>query len=345
MRLLPAVVANILLVVAAFGVGRLVIRFSPVSFRRVDRLAAVLLAGLGCLGTLLFLVGLIHLSRATILGLVLPAALVGIWFLYRDRKSVFAPVSMARVPLIPAFIIAIIMMITFIGGLAKPVGKITTSDSVAYHYLGPEVWLRDKVIHPVPDESLTSFPAVVETLYAGLLSLGGPRAMELFAFTSLGLLLMVTYGLALRSNLDASGALWATALVAAMPAVYRGCYGGFIDGMLWCFVLLALRFILDAQETRSYLIAGLFSGLAIGTKYHGVVAFALICRMRSGRALERRHKRSVYCQTTCTVRSGGDRGGFPMVLAELDCLGFSDLSPDREFEPLFPGEVHVRSVC
>ncbi len=87
MRLLPAVVANILLVVAAFGVGRLVIRFSPVDFRRVDRLAAVLLAGLGCLGTLLFLVGLIHLSRATILGLLLPAALRSGSALERRHKS------------------------------------------------------------------------------------------------------------------------------------------------------------------------------------------------------------------------------------------------------------------
>jgi len=276
MRPLPAIFANFLLILAAFGVGSLLIRVSMSSFRRIDQLTAALVAGLGSLGTVLFLVGLIRLSRFTVLALFLPFAVLGAWFLYRDRSSILAPVSPKNVPVIPALVIAFVLLITFVGGLAKPVGKITSSDAVAYHYLGPRVWLRDGVIHPVPDECHSSFPAVVETLYAALLSTGGPRAMELFGFSSLALLLFVAYGLALRLDLGRPGAFWAAALVVTMPAVYRGCYGGFVDGILWCFVLLSLRLALDAASLRQFALAGLFSGFAMSTKYHGIITTILI---------------------------------------------------------------------
>jgi hypothetical protein len=62
MRLSPAIFANILLIVAAFGVGSLFSGLIPRSFQRADRLAAILLAGLGSLGTLFFLVGMVRFS-------------------------------------------------------------------------------------------------------------------------------------------------------------------------------------------------------------------------------------------------------------------------------------------
>ena len=276
MRLFSPVLANIVLITAAFGLGSLFSNFFFAAFRRVDRLAATLLAGLGSLGTLLFLVGMVRLSRLTILSLLIPSVLLGIWFFPREVKGLLRSIRSTKFPKIPALVILIVMIVTFVAGLAKPYGDFMVSDSVAYHYLGPRVWLRDSAIHPVPDESLTSFPAIVETLYAALLDLGGPRAMSLFAFSSMGLLLLVTYGFALRLDLDPSGALWAMALVATMPAVYRGVYDGYVDGILWCFVLLSFRIALDAIQTWDAALSGLFAGFAMGTKYHGVIALGVV---------------------------------------------------------------------
>ena len=103
---------------------------------------------------------------------------------------------------------------------------------------------------------------------------GGP---ELFAFFGIGaLLLRVAYGFAIRLGLDEKAAWWAVALIATMPVVYRGSYGGFVDAIFSGFVLLALRFALDADESKGYVLAGIFAGLAMATKYTGIPAFVLI---------------------------------------------------------------------
>ncbi len=51
-------------------------------------------------------------------------------------------------------------------------------DSVAYHLLGPTVWLRTGIVRPALDNSHTSFPQIPETLFAVLLATGGDRAPD-----------------------------------------------------------------------------------------------------------------------------------------------------------------------
>jgi hypothetical protein len=281
MRFGPAIFANVLLIVSAFGVGTLLDRLIPPSFQKVDRLAAILLGGLGSLGTLIFLVGMIHFSRVAVLAVLVPAAVMGICSFATKMARQYRSFRSPRGSTIPVLVVATVMTVTVLGGFAEPVGDFHTSDAIAYHYLGPRVWLRDAVIRPLPDECLTAFPAVVETLFASLLAVGGPRAMALFSATSLGLLLLVSYGFASRLKLNPSAAWWAAALVATMPAVYRGCYDGFIDAILWSFVLLSLRLALDGSGSRDFILAGLFSGLAMGTKYLALISFplTLVCAL------------------------------------------------------------------
>ena len=135
---------------------------------------------------------------------------------------------------------------------------------------------RDGNIHVLPDECLTAFPASVEVLYSALMVISGTRGPELFAFFGIGALLLVSYGFAIRLGLDEKAAWWAVALIATMPVVYRGSYGGFVDAIFSGFVLLALRFALDADESKGRVLAGIFAGLAMATKYTGIPAFVLI---------------------------------------------------------------------
>jgi hypothetical protein len=275
MRLLSAIFANALLLAASFGVGSLLAPLFPGKLSRLDRFASMVAGGLGLLGTVLFLVGMAAFSRTVILVILIPAAEWGCWRLYKEARQTGGPLGSIRVAMLPAAIIAVVLVITFLGGLAQPVGDIKL-DAIAYHFLGPRVWLRDGNIHVLPDECLTAFPANVETVFGALMSVGGTRAPELFAFISLGVLLMVSYGFAIRLKLDSSGAWWAIALMATMPVVYRGAYGGFVDAIFSSFILLALRFALDAEGTGEYVLAGMFGGLAAGTKYTGLPAVVLI---------------------------------------------------------------------
>jgi Dolichyl-phosphate-mannose-protein mannosyltransferase len=275
MRLLAPILANLILIVAAFGLGSLLRALFPKQFSSVDRLATILLAGLGLLGALLFLIGLIHLSLSVMLIVLLPCAMLGVFALRKEWPDLRQNLRLSEIPKLPALVIALILLITFIGGLAEPVGDIKM-DAIAYHFLGPHIWLRDASIHVIPDESLSAFPATVETLYAALMAVGGTRGPELFAFLSIGLLLLVSYGFAVRLGLDSAGAWWAIALIATMPVVYRGAYGGFVDAIFSGFLLLALRFALDARTSADFALSGIFAGLTMATKYTGIPAFVLI---------------------------------------------------------------------
>ena len=275
MNMLLAIVANIVLVFSALGFGSLVHRLFPKSFSKLDRLVLTLLAGFGFLGTILFCVGQVWFSRSAILLVLFLGVLLGCGPLARAGRECWPALGRIRFPIFPAIIIFSVLLMIAVGGLAVPTGDMN-NDSIAYHYLGPKVWLREGVIRPVPDEVMTYFPVVVETQYGALMSVGGGRAPGFFAVVSLALILLTAASLAIRLGLDTSGAWWAAALIAAMPAVYRGAYGGFLDALLAGFVLAAARMAFDAEQPGHYALFGIFCGISMGTKYTGIIAWPLL---------------------------------------------------------------------
>ncbi len=278
MTALAPIFANVLLLVSAVGFGNLVrasYRSGSAIFR-IDSVALTLLAGLGILGTLLFCIGQFWFSLGPIL-LILSVGLMlsvrPIWWVLTNIKPLVN--DLRPTPILPFVIIAIVFVITAVSGLALPTGDMN-NDSVAYHYLGPTVWLKQGLIRAVPDETLTYFPVVVEAEYAALISLGGERGPGFFSVVSLLALLLSAASLASRVGLDRRGVWWSLAFLATMPAVYRGIYGGFIDAIFAAFVIMAARVGFDAEQPRHYAVCGVFCGLAMGTKYTGIMAVGLL---------------------------------------------------------------------
>ena len=303
MRIVPPIVANLLLVASALGFGESLGSLLPANLSRMDRVCVLLLGGLGILGILFFLVGMIHFSPAVILAILSPGFLGFLFFLRSETRGKDALAVPLGLPFIPAAIIAFVLAITFIGGLAEPVGDIKV-DAIAYHYLGPRVWLRDAAVHVLPEECHTSFPATVEVLFAALMGIGGPRAPELFGLVAFGAILMIARGFALRLGLDPPGAWWATALVATMPVVYRGSYGGFNDAIWASFLLLALRFAFDGESPRHYVLAGILAGFAMGTKYTAIISFLLLLLCVFGFQLLRRKTEVVSLLKSALLMAG-----------------------------------------
>ncbi len=275
MRVFPTIFANVVLFASALGFGGLLRRLFPQNFSPIDRLAFTLLGGLGLLGTVLFCVGQFWFSRSAILVVLLLGVALSLKPAAQALRNSRATLSSISLPRLPAAIVATVLLVTALGGLALPIGDMN-NDSIAYHYLGPKVWLRDHLIRPVPDEILTAFPAVVETQYAALMSLGGQRAPDLFALTSLISILLVTAGLAVRLGLSHSGVWWTAALLVTMPALYRGAYGGFLDVLFAAFVLAAARIAFDAKTPRHYALFGLLCGIAMATKYTALISFFVL---------------------------------------------------------------------
>jgi hypothetical protein len=269
------VVANCVILIAALSLGSLLRRLIPQSFLRIDRVAIIFLGGSGILGALLFCVGQIWFSRSAILLTLCFSILLGSKSLLQEIGAYKASSEKPALPAMPLLLVLCVLVVTAIGGLSEPIGDMN-NDSIAYHYFGPATWLHQGIIRAVPDEVLTYFPAVVETQYAALMSIGGDRAPGFFAVIGLASLLLIAASLAIRLGLDASGAWWTAALIAAMPAVYRGAYGGFLDALFAAFVLAAARIAFDADRTEHYALFGMFCGISMGTKYTGIIASALL---------------------------------------------------------------------
>jgi hypothetical protein len=257
---------------AAFGAGHWIEKLLPDNFCGLDRLACRCVGGFGLLSASLFLIGQIAFTPSTItvtlaLG-VLAAAVAGPFL--RGRKASAGLRPSFNVRLIPGVFIAFVLLLTVVAGLADINGD-WGNDGVAYHLLGPKVWLRDGVIRPVLDNSHTSFPATAEVMYAAFMLLGGAHGPGFSAVLTLSMFLLATAALSIRAGLDAGGASWAAAFVATMPAVYAGAHSGFVDVLYASFVLAAARIGFDAERSKHFLAFGLFCGFAIATKYTGLL--------------------------------------------------------------------------
>ena len=265
------------LAVAGLGCGSLIANHLPATFHTVERWGLSLLGGLGVFSLALFLIGQATFTRRAIAIALLIAALLAIrplraaW-LNRDQ----VPRHISAKVFVPSCIVCMVLVVTALGGLAEMTGD-WNKDSVAYHLLGPTVWLRTGIVRPALDNSHTSFPQIPETLFAVLLATGGDRAPDFSSWLLLGLLLLVAAGLAMRVGLKATQALWVAAIIVTMPAVYAGSHACFVDGLYAAFVLAAARIAFDAQRLKEWAICGVFIGLAMGSKYTGLLAlFALL---------------------------------------------------------------------
>jgi hypothetical protein len=199
MRMLPAIIANLVLVAAALGYGSGLRRLFPQSFSKLDRLAMMLLGGMGILGTVLFVTGLAWFTRTTIGVVLLAGVLTGAAGLRGMLGEWRGGIGEMEWPVLPVGIVCVVLMVTAVGGLALPAGDMN-HDAIAYHYLGPKVWLREGVIRPVADEIQTAFPAVIETQFGALMALGEQRAPGFSAVIALAGLLLATGSLGMRLN-------------------------------------------------------------------------------------------------------------------------------------------------
>jgi hypothetical protein len=261
----------VILPLAGFGCGAWIANYLPASCNRIERLGISLLGGLGIFSLTLFLIGQISFSKTIIVVAISATVLLSVRPLWRAwRNQSFIP-NIPGEAFTPCLIVLIVLVLTAIAGTAEITGD-WNQDAVAYHLLGPSVWLREGVIRPVLDNSHAAFPQIPETLFAVLMAIGGDRAPDFSSWVTLGLLLLISAGLAVRLGLNVSQGWWVAAVVATMPAVYAGSHNCFVDGLYAAFVLAAARIGFDAESIKEWAISGVFCGLAMGSKYTGLLA-------------------------------------------------------------------------
>jgi len=274
---LRTMLALLWLAATSLSAGSFLGRLLPDSLSARERAGFCALGGLGFFSLTLFLAGQLHFGLFTVLAISAIWLLVQgapAWRLLRAACSDNAE-HVARHGRAAAAIVLFILALTFLSGLAEPVGN-WEMDAVSYHLLGPKVWLRDGLIRPVADNCHTAFPATGETLFAALMAVGNDRAPDASAVLTLPLLLCVAMSLGRKLGLARSWLYWVAAVMCTMPAVYVGTHATFVDGIYAAFALAALRIALDTNDPRNWLALGIFSGLAIATKYTGLLALPIV---------------------------------------------------------------------
>jgi hypothetical protein len=262
---LQTILANVLVIAAAFGYGCWIPRFLPTTFSRFTRLVCSFIGGFGLLGLTVFLVGHISLTRWTVGAVLAVGTALAVISKLRPWEL--------RLPIarVPALIVCAMLLWTALAGLAEPVGD-WDKDGVAYHLLGPKVWLRNGIIRPIAENMNTSYPNTPEMVFTALRAFGGDRAPWFSASWTIALLLGIAASLGRRCGLSVSATWWAAALAVTMPAVCSGGIAGFVDVIYATFILAAVRIGLESSELAHFAIFGLFCGLAAATKYPALLA-------------------------------------------------------------------------
>jgi 4-amino-4-deoxy-L-arabinose transferase-like glycosyltransferase len=281
----------LLLALAAAWIGR---GFVPrLRFDSWMEEAAVALGlGLGVLAHLVLLLGLLgRLSRGPLLaGIALLLAAAAPGSLRRLRETAPRVVRPSRT----AIAAGVLVLLVALPLLALPLYPPTDWDATAYHLAQARIFVEEQRVVPTPYLRFAVFPQLNEMLFTlglALLDEAAAQQAELVVLAAL-LLAVAAWG---RRYLAPRAGLWAAALVLGHPLVAWLGTTAYVDLGLTLFTTLAAACLWNwsAERRRSWLVlAGVFLGFALGTKYIGLLAAGLLGLAALGAAARRRDRRT-----------------------------------------------------
>ncbi len=269
-----AILVVVLWVGGALATGAALARPADANLSNVERLANALLLGAGALGLAHFLIGLVRLDRLTVTLIIatsytpLLSVRVRCWI----RNVVRCLVLGLNAPMIG---VVAVLITVFVIAIPRPLGDIL-DDGIAYHLLGPAVWIRRGSISPVLDSSHTAFPALIESLFSAGMALSNDRFPGMLGVVFAAVLLAQVYGLARSLGATKADATLMSLLAACAPAIMSTAPLSFVDIPYASFSLGAVRLLLlETLAPPHAVMAGMMLGFALGTKYTGILLIAI----------------------------------------------------------------------
>ncbi|MEK7766710.1 MAG: phospholipid carrier-dependent glycosyltransferase, partial [bacterium] len=274
--ILPAFTWLGLLIFAARGVGGwLLQRFGRLDLSRAEEWVFSLGLGGGVIAyaTLTAAVaGGLYRWPARLAVLALAAWGVSRWWRRRSLGEV-RKLDEVRFPRLPMVLALLAWGVNLLGVL----GPETFYDSLLYHLGVPQWYVNVHRMAPTPHMIFAPLPFMQEMLYTLALLLQGDTLAKLVSWGAGVGLTLATAALGRQLGHPKAGA-WAAALVATTPAVlFCGRVTGTEIGLsVWS--LLALWAVLRYRDPVSawLVLAGVFGGLAMGTKHLGLFVCAVL---------------------------------------------------------------------
>jgi hypothetical protein len=158
-------------------------------------------------------------------------------------------------------------------GFLPPVGY----DALEYHFGAPTYYLEHHSISYLPGNAYANFPALTEMIITAGLVVKGFVISKLFIWMMGVLTAWSLYQLG-KAHFSAFAGIFAASMFLALPMTLKMNLQGNIDMATAFFGVLALHTFLDWRDNKrfsSILMAGLFAGGALGTKYIALTMFCI----------------------------------------------------------------------
>jgi 4-amino-4-deoxy-L-arabinose transferase-like glycosyltransferase len=235
------------------------------------------------------------------------------------------------------WLIAVLIAVTILGILVLACVPPVSRDALIHHLAVPKLYLEQGGIHEIPDCVFSYYPMNLDLLYMIPLSLGNdilPKYIH-FTFALLTALLLFFY---IKKEINTLYGLLGVLLFISTPVIIKLSITVYVDLGLIFFSTAALLAFIEWKKSGFrlwYLIlAAVFCGLALGTKYNGLITFFLL-------TLFIPFAYSVEKQNSGSYRSKAVKYGivfaFVAILVFLPWLVRNYIWTDNPVYPLFNG--------
>jgi hypothetical protein len=242
--------------------------------------------GLGCLGFVVFALGVVGqlsywgIGGSLLVLVILTRRSIAIWGQTAVRLLGAAPAALGRCSRFERVWLALISW-AFLIAVLLALAPSTAYDALMYHLMGPRLFLENGAIFPSTTQWWINMPFLIESGYLVGVALGGDTVARLLHLTWALVLIGCTLALGSRWGQRSTG-IWAAILLVGMPMLLLWAADADIDFGWAAFEVLSLTCVLigvEARQARWFVLGGVFSGLALGSKYiaiPGVVALLLV---------------------------------------------------------------------
>jgi 4-amino-4-deoxy-L-arabinose transferase-like glycosyltransferase len=152
-------------------------------------------------------------------------------------------------------------------------------DALTHHLALPKLYLAHGGFYEIPSISFSYYPMNIDLLYLIALYFGNDIAPKFIHFSFALLCAVLIYGY-LKRRLDKLWGLVGALMFLSLPVIVKLSISAYVDLGLIFFSTGSLIFFMrwiDEQFQIKYLtLAAVFCGLALGTKYNGLLVFMLL---------------------------------------------------------------------
>ena len=261
------ILCSLVIISVCGGLGR---RIIPVAHDQpVLRPFLQLSLGVGITGTAVFVISMagylrITLPLLTILSLIFLRKFIFAWWKDVAKSKVYYS-ELGRYEKTLLWIIAALLAASLITASAPPIHY----DALTYHLALPEAYLLNNRITSLPELVRSGMPQLGEMMYLWTVSIGGSVAAAVIGWFTGSLAILALFA-AMRHEFSQRSAWIGVAALASGTSIMSALGWAYIDWFCLLFGLAGLISLVHwAQncKTGSLVLAGLFAGFAVASKY------------------------------------------------------------------------------